>query len=288
MSLMTQSLKRIAEAQSRQPEQRATERPQVSPDPQSREAAKTARGEFVPELPHVAPEPAPAAPSGEQAARPADDVSGAASQSDAGPKPRYVPPAMVDLRTAILNEIGQPAADEDGKVVVLVSVQADKDTKAASAALTCALVGTGPRDVLSLDAAPPAATGAKKPSAGRLHGFTSLIDGTRNLEDVIVPAGTPGLAIIPSGLDKGSEQAFDPSAVERALADCRSRFAFTVVNGGPWQNNRLPCIAQSADAVYLVVRANFTEQEAAKQAVKLLDSMGLNVRGCILTGRPAS
>jgi hypothetical protein len=104
------------------------------------------------------------------------------------------------------------------------------------------------------------------------------------VEDVIVQAVTPGVAIIPAGLDKGVDQAFDPAALKRAVTDCRSRFALTVVHGGPWQNAHLPGVAQTADAVYLVVRANVTEQETAKQALRQLDRPGVHVRGCIMAG----
>jgi Mrp family chromosome partitioning ATPase len=138
-----------------------------------------------------------------------------------------------------------------------------------------------------MDAAGHRPTPAKKSTSANLHGFTSLIDGTRTVEDVVIPPPTPGVTIIPSGLNKGSDQAVDSSAIGKVVADCRGRFAFTVVNGGPWENKHLPPVAQSADAVYLVVRANVTEQQTARQALKHFDRPGVRLRGCIVAGNIA-
>jgi Mrp family chromosome partitioning ATPase len=234
----------------------------------------------------VSPPPttAPSEISVERPLRPARLAATTRAEEVPRPQPQKVPQHLADLCAAIFSDVGQPAAGEAGKVVVLVSVQADRDTRAASKALSTAILNLSEGEVLSMDAAGAGAPTSKKPAAVKLHGFTSLIDGTRALQDVIVEAVAPGVAIIPAGLDKGADQTIDPSAIKRAVADCRSRFAFTVVHGGPWQNELLAGVAQSADALYLVIRANVTEQEIARQALKRLDRPGVHVRGCILAG----
>jgi Mrp family chromosome partitioning ATPase len=277
-SLLTQSLKRLAEVQSRQQQESRRADPPIQAAPAISENAR--KDDAAAPSPRATPDEL----SVGRRLRPARPAAPPRAEEVARPQSQNVPRHLADLCAAIFNDVGQPAAGEAGKVVVLVSVQADRDTKAASKALSTALLSVCDGAILSVDAAGAAMSTSKKSPGVKLHGFSSLIDGTRAVEDVIVEAVAPGVAIIPAGLDKGADQAVDPAAIKRAVADCRSRFAFTVVHGGPWQNENLTGVAQSADAVYLVIRANVTEQETAKLALKRLDRPGVHVRGCILAG----
>jgi hypothetical protein len=195
----------------------------------------------------------------------------------------FVQPAAAELRNNILRDIGKPTSNDPGSVIVLVSIQADEDAMAVFATLSAALVGTIPGEVVAIDAT-VGTLGCDGASSKRGHGFTSLIDGTRELDDVLQESDTAGLLHVTAGLDKGTVLAADPAAVEKLLQACRGGFPVTLLNGGQWQNPFLPHILSRADGVYLLVRANVTEQEIAAQALKHFDRLGAHVRGCILVG----
>jgi hypothetical protein len=209
----------------------------------------------------------------------------------------WVPPAIAALRNAVTKDVGQRTEGAPGRVIVLVSIQADEDTAATFQALATALVGTCPGDVLAINAAvgtPPAPLispsslkngpkSSKMAASARLeHGFTSLLDGTRELHHVLQESDTEGVKRVPLGPDKGPIQAADAAAIARALQDSRGGFPFTVIHGGSWQNAFLPLLARTADAVYLVIRANVTEQDVARSALEHFDGLGIHVRGCIV------
>jgi hypothetical protein len=194
-SLLTQSLKRLAEMQPRQEDDSRGKEPagrelHVASGGSLREATPQSDGATSDDFAGVRHE------------RPEKSVTTPRTDAAARPQPQNVPRHLAELCTAIFSDVGQPATGDEGKVVVLVSVQADKDTKAAAKALSTAMVSLCQGDILSMDAAGPAAAKTKE-SAARLHGFTSLIDGTRAVEDVIVQAVTPGVAIIPPGSTRG-------------------------------------------------------------------------------------
>lgn len=192
-----------------------------------------------------------------------------------------LPGHVVELRDAVIKHVGRSVA-RSGKVVVLVSVQAEADAAAGVATLASSLSDGG--EVLIIDASASANTEADYDTKVRDgHGFTSLLDGTRKLQDVLTPHGD-GLRRVHAGLNKGSAQAVDPSAIDALVQECRTRFPFTIISGGDWRAEHLPLVGRSADALYLVVRANVTEQATARTAIDHFDRLGLHVRGCILAG----
>lgn len=129
------------------------------------------------------------------------------------------------------------------------------------------------------------------PSIGRsfrLHGapgLTELLAETCQLQEAIHESGVEGLSVMPLG---------QPGLVDRArvdfecfaslLGELRSDFATIVVDlpeSGRMRHSLL--IAQQADAVLLVLRADATRRAAAKAAAARFGEDGVNIVGTVVT-----
>ena len=310
MSLMTESLRRLAEARgglgpaapstAPSPTARRDDPPSPAPPPTSPPPAAQPADEPLhavasappAEPPHAEsdrppaiPEPVPQTEPRRVRVRESSQVN-EESHDPVEPKANaaQIPPAVAKLRNAILQDIGKSAGrDTGGKIVVVAGIQAETDAMAAVASLGRAFAGIGGGEVLVMDASSPPPGGSEELPADD-HGLTSLIDGTRKLQDVLAPTPMPGMSFVRRGLAKGTAQVVDQKAVRLMMQDCRAAFAYTIINGGDWQTKQLPLIARLADAFYVVVRSNATDRETAKSAVKFFDGAGVHVRGCILAG----
>lgn len=128
---------------------------------------------------------------------------------------------------------------------------------------------------------------------GRLHkifdiarepGITELVLGHEEYDAVTRETSVTGLYLIPSGnLPPNPSELLGADRMRKALAALSEAFDLIVLDTPPLlAASDAAILATLSDGVVMVLRAGFTESEAAKQAIQQLNSVGARVVGAVL------
>jgi polysaccharide biosynthesis transport protein len=128
---------------------------------------------------------------------------------------------------------------------------------------------------------------------GRLHkifkiarepGITELVLGREEAEGVIRETDATGLYVIPSGnLPPNPSELLGGERMRKTLASLSEGFDLLVIDTPPLlAASDGAILATLSDGVVLVLRAGFTESDAAQQAIQQLASVGARVVGAVL------
>ncbi len=128
---------------------------------------------------------------------------------------------------------------------------------------------------------------------GRLHkvfgiarepGITELVLGHEEYEAVTRETSVTGLYLIPSGnLPPNPSELLGGERMRKALAALSEAFDLIVLDTPPLlAASDGAILATLSDGVVMVLRAGFTESEAAQQAIQQLNSVGARVVGAVL------
>jgi exopolysaccharide/PEP-CTERM locus tyrosine autokinase len=121
-------------------------------------------------------------------------------------------------------------------------------------------------------------------------GLTDLLsDETRNIDDLILDSGIPGLEVLPAGrADPRSPELFASRRAERLLQDLAERHPdqVIIIDSAPLlATSEAQVLARIAGQVLMVVRADTTARRDVMDAIALLSS-GSVVR-CVLNQMPS-
>jgi succinoglycan biosynthesis transport protein ExoP len=179
--------------------------------------------------------------------------------------------------------------DDPIKVVVVTSAVAEEGKSVTSANLALAMMATSAR-VLIIEADLRRPVQSDFFGVERAAGLTDVIAGRVDLDDVLQPWGTDGLAILPSGhLPPDPSELLGSAAMSKLLGRLRERFDFIVIDTPPL----LPVtdaavLATQADGVVLVVRYGKTSRHQVSSALRSIRAVGARFLGTVLTMAPSS
>ncbi len=74
-------------------------------------------------------------------------------------------------------------------------------------------------------------------------------------------------------------------ALAALVGECRQHFAWTLIDGGSWDQVESAELARRSDSVYLVLHEGHTGRAAARRWLGELRRAGANVAGCLFVGR---
>lgn len=117
------------------------------------------------------------------------------------------------------------------------------------------------------------------------QGLTELLRGELALDLALRQTSVPGLCVMGPGRlpDKPSEL-LGSDRVQTVLAQLRQRFDYVVIDTPPaLAINDSALLGAMADGIILVVRLHATQRHLVEQAYNLLENMGGNVLGTMLT-----
>lgn len=118
----------------------------------------------------------------------------------------------------------------------------------------------------------------------RAPGLTELVLGHEEYEAVTRETSVTGLYLIPSGnLPPNPSELLGGERMRKALAALSEAFDLIVLDTPPLlAASDGAILATLSDGVVMVLRAGFTESEAAQQAIQQLNSVGARVIGAVL------
>ncbi len=170
--------------------------------------------------------------------------------------------------------------------VVVTSSLRGEGKSVAAVNLALALAEMPGSRILLLDANMHAPSVEEYMSMPRRQGLSELLSGRLSLDHVIRPTNVPALAVLGAG-----SQARNPSellASERMktlLSTLKRRFTYVVIDTPEASTTSdASLLGAISDGVVLVVRQNTTPRQYVEQTYNLLESLGANVLGTVLTG----
>jgi capsular exopolysaccharide synthesis family protein len=170
-------------------------------------------------------------------------------------------------------------------VIMIAGCRSGAGTTTTAAGLVAALIERPAARVVGVDA------NLRTPSLGLVagskngSGLTELLtDKSVNSEVVLRQTGRSNLFVLAAGARPRSPGSiFERSAIERLLAELRARFDFVVVDAPPLLE--FPdgyALAPHVDAVLVVVDAQKTSVDDARQTVRDLERIGARPAGIVL------
>lgn len=170
--------------------------------------------------------------------------------------------------------------------VVVTSSLRGEGKSVAAVNLALALAEMPGSRILLLDANMHAPSVEEYMSMPRRQGLSELLSGRLSLDHAIRPTNVPALAVLGAG-----SQARNPSellASERMktlLSTLKRRFTYVVIDTPEASTTSdASLLGAISDGVVLVVRQNTTPRQYVEQTYNLLESLGANVLGTVLTG----
>lgn len=184
---------------------------------------------------------------------------------------------------SLANAVCPPGATRRRTSVVLLAPESREQTTSAIARLATVLAERGPARTLLVDGD----TSQQRLSRGfqldGKPGLCEILSGLSAGRDEIVRAASERLDILPCGT-AGPIGKDAKDSLRNWLDRLRGDYRHVLVDGGSPEQPLGALLAQTCDAVYLVVEVNKTESAAARKAVALLRHLDASVLGCIVVG----
>ncbi len=115
-------------------------------------------------------------------------------------------------------------------------------------------------------------------------GFSEVLQGTVNWQDVVMPTTYPSLFVLPRGstLSQPSEHLLREST-DRLLQEIYNQFDYIIIDSSPvLAADDTTSLAPKIDATLFVVRLSYTSARLTKKSLELLYNRQVNVPGVIL------
>lgn len=176
------------------------------------------------------------------------------------------------------------AQERDCRMILLVSPQKD-ELAARFAANLGVTMASGERKVLLVDG--DLRTGALTKLFGsdkESSGLTGLLEGGKNLEQTVVPTGTPNLDLLPSG-EKCADpaQLFSGKDAGAALRALRDAYDYVIVFAPDVELfTDAVVLSQTVDGAVLLLDAETTKLRKAESCKAKLEAVNAPILGAVL------
>ncbi|MFU8946819.1 polysaccharide biosynthesis tyrosine autokinase [Mycetocola zhadangensis] len=180
-------------------------------------------------------------------------------------------------------------ADDDHKVFVLTSSIPGEGKSATAANLAATIAASGASVCLvEADLRRPTLDGILDLEGS--VGFTTLLAGEAELEDVLQPWGTDGLRVLLSGeIPPNPSELLGSARAEEILTTIRDRFDVTIIDCPPLiPVTDATILARLFGGAILVVGAKKVEMRELRKAVERMNVVNTPVLGTVLNLAPAS
>lgn len=188
--------------------------------------------------------------------------------------------AFRTIRTGIMLS----SADTPPKLIMITSAKQEEGKTTVSLNLSCALAqATGKTIIIEADLRRPKFS-KNFPFLLGAPGIVDYLTGQSALDQVIYPAGSENLFIIPAGsLPPNPAELVGSQKMMELLGFLKSRFDYVLVDTPPL----IPVadalmISRMVDGVLLVIRSNSTERHLAREASIRLKQVGAKILGVVL------
>jgi capsular exopolysaccharide synthesis family protein len=186
------------------------------------------------------------------------------------------------LRNSIvaLNPEGAPRS------VVMTSALRGEGKSVASVNLALALAEMPGNQVLLIDANMHSPAVEACLSMQRRQGLSELLSGRLPLDQAIRVTSLPNLAVLGAGsAARNPSELLASERMKTLLASLKRRYSYVVIDTPEaTTTSDASLLGAIADGVVLVVRQNTTPRQYVEQAYNMLESLGANVLGTVLTG----
>ncbi|HTF87865.1 MAG TPA: CpsD/CapB family tyrosine-protein kinase [Planctomycetota bacterium] len=186
------------------------------------------------------------------------------------------------LRNSIvaLNPEGAP------RTVVVTSALRGEGKSVAAVNLALALAEMPGTQVLLIDGNMHSPAVEDDLSMPRRQGLSELLSGRLPLDHAIRPTSVPNVAVLGAGSPPRNPSELLASARMKALlSSLKRRYSYVIIDTPEaTTTSDASLLGAIADGVVLVVRQNTTPRQYVEQAYNMLESLGANVLGTLLTG----
>jgi Mrp family chromosome partitioning ATPase len=238
--------------------------------------------EIVPVAPPKPFEPRRAVVARAAAERPAGRPSATAIRSEVMP-PAGISESMRPHLAALIERVFQPATGEPIRAVALTGVGVESGAITATTAEMLAQQTGANVCVIDANLASPSLHHHFGVAGG--VGLIEAIEGGTPFTDVAREV-RPHLWLISAGTPGGIRPGFASDAVRLQMSECVSRFDYVLVDIEPVTGlGAAVGLAPLVSGVILVVGADATRRESARQATQVLQTAGAAVIGAVLTNR---
>jgi len=119
-------------------------------------------------------------------------------------------------------------------------------------------------------------------------GFAEVLRGEMNYSEVLRPTPIPNLMFMPAGdmKNRPAAELLASAAAKPIFQRLENDFHYVVVDTPPATTvTDVGIIGQYCSGVIIVVKVNYTDENAAKKTVRLLQVNNIPILGCLLVGR---
>jgi capsular exopolysaccharide synthesis family protein len=191
-------------------------------------------------------------------------------------------------RTLRTNLLFSQMTRELKKIVITSAAPGDgKTTVSANLAITFAQQGIR---VLLIDCDLRRARQHHVFSVKRVPGFSELIIGRNSVDETVKPTHVDGLSLLPAGtLPPNPAELLGGQRVQTILDSLGQDYDVLILDTPPvLAAADSAVLAGAADGVLLVVRAGQTERDAARDALRQLNTVGAHILGAVLNDPDAN
>ncbi len=185
------------------------------------------------------------------------------------------------IRTGILFS----SADSAPQVILVTSAgpSEGKTSCATNLAVTMAQAGTR---VLLIDCDMRRPRIHKVFETGRDTGVSSILVGTEEVKDAIVPTGIENLDVIPCGpIPPNPSEILGSKKMEHLIGELKKEYTRIVIDSPPVTAvTDSVVLAQATDGLVLIIRAGETPRQVVQNALAQLRSINAHILGAILNG----
>lgn len=198
-----------------------------------------------------------------------------------------IDPVMAAVRPtlhALMAQITQNVGHKQNHRVMFVSPEHGDGTSTLATTTALTLVRQLRREVTLVEAniyTPAIASYLDLPPA---PGLLEFADGIADAESVVRSSRVGGLRVLTAGDCRQPEQGeLGSDELRRLISQVAVQQQFTVIDAPPLLEHPEACLLlDDVDEVLLVVRAGSTHEDAAREAVTVLEEAGVSARGVFL------
>lgn len=172
-------------------------------------------------------------------------------------------------------------------VIMVVGAEQQAHVSETLTHMAMMLVDRGAVEVLLVDANLKNRLLSRRFEIDTHSGLAEVCDAEMDWHGLLVSGTDSHLSILPAGKRLSPLKATIPT-VARLVEQWKQEFRIVLVDVGDTDSPFAEAFAQASDAAYLLVRLGESDRMRAQSAVSSIQSMGGNLKGCIVTNAPAS
>lgn len=170
--------------------------------------------------------------------------------------------------------------------VVVTSALRGEGKSVAAVNLALALAEMPGNQVLLIDGNMHSPTVEDLLSLPRRQGLSELLSGRLPLDSAVRPTSVPSLSVLGAGSPpRNPSELLASDRMKTLLSTLKRRYSYVVIDSPEaTTTSDASLLGAITDGVVLVVRQNSTPRQYVEQVYNLLESLGANVLGTMLTG----